>query len=72
MSFNGNTPIPDVSGIDFSKLSSPYKTKKSNSGPDFINYNNSKGTSIASRMFLYTGVSWLGGFIVAVSYIIYY
>jgi import inner membrane translocase subunit TIM23 len=52
--------LPDISGIDFSKIGQGQQ-QRSKSDPDYI-INNTKGRDIMPRLFFNTGVFWLGGF----------
>ena len=52
--------IPDVTGIDINRLGTIYGSKGKN-GPDYLKYSE-KGRDIMSKLFFYTGSTWLGGF----------
>lgn len=55
------SPLPDVSNIDFKKLSPKSGGGSIHDEPEFIPYNN-RGRDIQGRIFFNTGVLWLGGF----------
>lgn len=55
--------MPDISGIDADKLGYGQRSggRGGNKEPEYI-MNNAKGRDIGSRLFLNTGIFWLGGF----------
>jgi hypothetical protein len=61
---SGGFKLPDLSGIDMNKINGGGYGGGNNgkrSEPEYI-MNNAKGRDIMPRMFLNTGMFWLGGF----------